>query len=486
MENKKLYFIYDDTANLPRSITSIVGNRKFGDIIHKKTSLRMKIKNAVESFSNAYFIEIRNITEKNAIMENFREDSENAIYIHFHSRAVVVDSDKFQVVLDKIIYTNFTCVDSEIDPFILVFPSYHEYAKYIEKSEDGRVITLDDLGADSIMLSPNDFLLDISDISSFLNFFSGGFEARYFNQLVGDKHTLEKRSSDKLKIEKEYRFYHLIPDRMKAWFVMPYDFKVETDYASYTMERLNVPDMALQWIHNAVSERELSLFLDKVGSFIKNRPNREISSQAYENRFKELYLNKVLERMDKLRSTEQFSKIETYIHNGTEFTLESIMESYQSLLMKIYPLVSGKQEVIGHGDLCFSNILYDKNSYLVKFIDTKGALSENDLWTDPYYDLAKLSHSILGNYDFINNELFSVSLDNTLELQMSLKSRNLSFHQQTFVRKMDDLGYDMRVIRLCEASLFLSMLPLHIDNPRKVVAFILNAINILEELKRNV
>ncbi|MBC7389181.1 MAG: hypothetical protein H7329_08235, partial [Opitutaceae bacterium] len=43
-------------------------------------------------------------------------------------------------------------------------------------------------------------------------------------------------------------------------------------------------------------------------------------------------------------------------------------------------------------------------------------------------------------------------------------------------------GYNYELVRIFEASLFLSMLPLHIDNPKKVLAFILNAINILTEI----
>ena len=41
-------------------------------------------------------------------------------------------------------------------------------------------------------------------------------------------------------------------------------------------------------------------------------------------------------------------------------------------------------------------------------------------------------------------------------------------------------------MRLYEASLFISMLPLHIDYPQKVLGFILNAINILKEIEENV
>ena len=40
------------------------------------------------------------------------------------------------------------------------------------------------------------------------------------------------------------------------------------------------------------------------------------------------------------------------------------------------------------------------------------------------------------------------------------------------------------VVRLYEASLFLSMLPLHMDNPQKVFGFLLNGIEILQEVEQ--
>lgn len=44
------------------------------------------------------------------------------------------------------------------------------------------------------------------------------------------------------------------------------------------------------------------------------------------------------------------------------------------------------------------------------------------------------------------------------------------------------MGHDVRVMRLGEASLFLSMLPLHMDYPNKVIAFMLKARQLLDEV----
>ena len=44
-------------------------------------------------------------------------------------------------------------------------------------------------------------------------------------------------------------------------------------------------------------------------------------------------------------------------------------------------------------------------------------------------------------------------------------------------------GFDYVRVRLYEASLFLSMLPYHMDQPGKVFGFLMNAIRILEEVE---
>jgi hypothetical protein len=44
-------------------------------------------------------------------------------------------------------------------------------------------------------------------------------------------------------------------------------------------------------------------------------------------------------------------------------------------------------------------------------------------------------------------------------------------------------GCDLKIVRLCELSLFLSMVPLHVDNEKNVLGFLLIACSILEELE---
>ena len=133
--------------------------------------------------------------------------------------------------------------------------------------------------------------------------------------------------------------------------------------------------------------------------------------------------------------------------------------------------------------MCFSNILYSNPDQLVILIDPKGAMTTEELYMDPYYDIAKLSHSICGHYDFFNSGLYEISLDEDLKARVTVDADNREY-VRLFRESLEEAGVDFRLVRLYETSLFLSMLPFHMDRPNKVFGFILNAIAIMDRLER--
>ena len=157
--------------------------------------------------------------------------------------------------------------------------------------------------------------------------------------------------------------------------------------------------------------------------------------------------------MADLKKLPAYSRFDALLSMGTDYAgIDAVVEKYLRLYEKIAARPAENALAIGHGDLCFSNILYSREANLLKLIDPKGALNEEDMYTDVYYDLAKLSHSICGCYDLFKNYL-------------------------------EKNGFDYVRVRLYEASLFLSMLPYHMDQPGKVFGFLMNAIRILEEVE---
>lgn len=332
---------------------------------------------------------------------------------------------------------------------------------------------------------PVDGLVDIGKISNFIQCITGNFDSRYFNSLKENEYTLVKCSSNKSKIKSEYTFYHLLPEDMKYWFVMPFNYQETKDEASYTMERLYMADLAIKWVHGSMDESEFVDLMDKYFFFFKSRHHRDCSLEEYKNTVKMLYVDKVNNRIDELKKMPEYGKIKSFLE-ATGVNIDILVVEYFKLKKKVearkkYTL----QTVIGHGDPCFANALYNKSTKTLKFIDPKGALTEDELWTDPYYDVAKLSHSVCGKYDFFNNALFDIKINSAFRLELEIEFDN-SDYIRIFRQIVEENGFDYLTVRIYEVSLFLSMLPLHMDNPYKVLGFILNARKIMEEISKDV
>ncbi|WP_438404094.1 hypothetical protein, partial [Aeromonas veronii] len=116
-----------------------------------------------------------------------------------------------------------------------------------------------------------------------------------------------------------------------------------------------------------------------------------------------------------------------------------------------------------HGDFCFSNILYDFRAQKIKVIDPRGitANSEMTIYGDVSYDIAKLSHSILGLYDWIIAGYYDVNIS-AREIEFKIKVSNYVDDIQSYYISRVGSVFGMRpeTLYAMQIHLFLSMLPL--------------------------
>ena len=186
------------------------------------------------------------------------------------------------------------------------------------------------------------------------------------------------------------------------------DYKEDDEKASYTMERLHMTDLAIKWVHGSMEKSEFEALMDKYFYFFKCRHSKDCTDEEYQKMADELYISKVNSRIEDLKRLPEYQKIATLLSNTDNLSIDILLERYFTLKDKIEARNKYKKElVIGHGDPCFANTLYNKSTQTLKFIDPKRASKEEDLWTNPYYDIAKLSHSVCGKYDFFNNGINS-------------------------------------------------------------------------------
>ncbi len=178
----------------------------------------------------------------------------------------------------------------------------------------------------------------------------------------------------------EYEFYHLLPDDMKFWFVMPFNYQEKENSASYTMERLYMTDLAIKWVHGSMDENEFGDLMDKYFYFFKSRHTRKCTELEYMKISDTLYIDKVKERISSLKVLSEFSKIGALLDAAGDIDIDVLLNKYLELKCKVEARVQRINElVIGHGDPCFANTLYNKSTKTLKFIDPKGAIEEKDL-----------------------------------------------------------------------------------------------------------
>lgn len=238
----------------------------------------------------------------------------------------------------------------------------------------------------------------------------------------------------------------MLPESLQRWFIQPYNFVAGNESATYEMEKINKKNVGEMLVHGEVDLMSFKRMFDLV------------------KRFKDECRNIYLYESDCVQESEYL-----VIHK----TSNRIKSSHNDLLERVTKAYHHYKEerttwnkTISHGDLCLSNILWIKEFNIIKFIDPRGADSVADIYMDEYYDLAKLSHSILGGYE---NILYN-------------SNYNDDAIKNVFLDYLNEIGVSLNLLRVYEASLFLSMVPLHKDNQKNVQGFLSKCDNILLEL----
>jgi len=480
--------VYDNHIKPNVFIKNIIGEKTFGEVILKRKNMKTNFLDFINKENTVDEVLILDYDwQLTGILEKIRTCGKDTRIIHFFSQFVVQDEEAGRVLFQKVPYIigNYLCLTDQSVPVAFMMDNMNDYCDFMKYASS----SLDDVQVYSKYNYVFEHILtgafyNVGDHGNFLQYISGGFDTRFFNSVKGDDYVVTKSSGDKRKISAEYHFYHLLPDYMKMWFVMPYNYRETDCFASYDMERYHMTDLAIRWVHGAINLEEMDKLLAKAFRFINTREKREISEQEYNRAENEIYIQKLDERLEKLKGHEAYHLFHSYVSAGTAYAdIDGIVSKYKVLYREITGRMNKQYfSVIGHGDLCFSNMLFNKDTDLLKLIDPKGAVDEPGLWTNPYYDIAKLSHSICGKYDFFNNGLYHISLDSDLEFKLFIDFDNTEY-KKIFRRYVEESGYSYEAVRIYEVSLFLSMLPLHMDNPQKVFGFILNALEIMEEIE---
>ncbi|NWJ20967.1 hypothetical protein HX849_00405 [Marine Group I thaumarchaeote] len=335
----------------------------------------------------------------------------------------------------------------------------------------------------------NDVTVELSeqwhDVGHLENYFSTKqflLKARYFNSLEFDDlaKIVTKKSKNKEKLINEINWYKKIPKEISKLVPKILDSDV-SDNPYIKLEYIKYPTLADIWLYSNFSSDFWVKIIDDLFEIIHefNRYYEDVTIQEYNS----IYFEKTIQRIDELiKSNNLFKEIfhENFILiNGKEFKNWPVIKD--EIKLKINGLHKKEDNCLIHGDLCFSNILYDSKNKNFKLIDPRGKWGQG-ISGDIKYDIAKIRHSVVGGFDMITNGLYSATYDEKNGVKFDIYEPK---NYQVICQKLDSQikqNWNLDDIKMIEGLLFISMLPLHKDNLENQFAFYSIGIQRLNEI----
>ena len=323
--------------------------------------------------------------------------------------------------------------------------------------------------------------------------------ARFFNEITIDKERgiLHKTSKNKEKFINEINWYLKLPKSLAYIAPRIYEYSLDRDNPFINMELYGyktLHEIYLSDCSSSIEIRKWGKIFDRLITQIKdmNMFKKEVGKKEYSLSLYEMYVNKTISRLNELKTNKMF---ERYFNEGVEIngisypSLSEICEFLQCDFMDRYIANQNFSEKyyfsLIHGDLCFSNILVDSKLYFTRLIDPRGQFGAYDVFGDLNYDLAKLMHSFDGGYDFIIEDLFEIKQTEDNKILYSLKrdNKNNQTLMSLFFEKFEGFAKNINQLRLLESFLFLSMIPLHSDFPKRQLAMFATGVTLFSQSK---
>jgi hypothetical protein len=311
-------------------------------------------------------------------------------------------------------------------------------------------------------------------VNSYMNINS----ARSFNIISLNKNSqvLEKRSQDKKKLYAELQFLNSIPAKLSIYF--PRAFAVENGYDIEYWPLKSISEFYVYWglpefVWKQIAKRCVWLLTEF-----------ENVKYEVEDNLNQFNVEKLRARLKEFPSwAMEIIQSESIIINEVNYELG--VDYVSRIINFLLGIESKGPGTFTHGDFCFSNILYSPGTDLIKLIDPRGIFDSDETVTSIKYDLAKLMHSVHGRYDFIAQGFFQVkSLDKERYSLKIFERVDTERVWDIFLNNITESFPNIKISELLciEASLFLSMIPLHKDSKERQLAFLLRGIQTIGEI----
>jgi hypothetical protein len=260
-------------------------------------------------------------------------------------------------------------------------------------------------------------------------------ETRSFNALNYEGEFLLKSSDNLDKLSCEYRWLNFFQEKYPQNIPTVSPFLKDGVFNGYYVRYLNMNTFSEIFVFGQLESSQISHYLNLCKNFLQKL--RRTSSECYFEG--EFYLQKIQQRrFDIINFDESAGEIIDFLISF--FTTHEF------------------SNIVWHGDFCFSNILYDVINDDIVVIDPRACDSKTNfsLCGPLWYDEAKLAHSFVYGYDQI---IYNLSIPSLEEI-----NNNLSLFIKIF-------NVDETTLKIIALQLFITMIPLHIENEDRCKCF---------------
>lgn len=313
-------------------------------------------------------------------------------------------------------------------------------------------------------------------------------EPRSFNRIkvLSQMEMLLKESDNAETLDAEKAWYRLMPKELANLHPRIYGLDCP---GKIVMEYLDCPTAHQLYMNGKLSAAEwLNIFIAIkaiTDTFRSESYSIRIAEREAEELIDQMYVEKTERRLNELRQNELFEpmyrcdiKINGIRYIGLSKMIDVVKHHARNEIGR-----ADRVSII-HGDLHLGNILVGSHGNTVKLIDPRGKFGRYVVHGDGRYDTAKLMHSMEGGYDLIVEDNFTVKYDpraRSIKYRFNRGARNRMAEwafSQVYGAEIDK---DRKALTIIEALLFLSMIPLHSDSPKRQLVMLARGYELIEK-----
>jgi len=313
--------------------------------------------------------------------------------------------------------------------------------------------------------------------------------ARSFNSIESDGKSLRKSSAQTNKIRAEAYWYETLPAELKLHAPQYLGRDDKDSMSGYRMEYVYLPLLSDLFVFGNLPGHVWSQILGRCFEFLKiaqaEKPpvGAPESAEKFADEFFDfMFVKKTRNRLDAFTAQRKIDPDTVFTLNGV--TLPPLSKLVALLFKNIRPTEPRDISFL-HGDFFFGNAFFDFRSTRVTVIDPRAMLGDGApvVFGDIRYDLAKLSHSVLGYYDHIINGRSQLDKPSETGWIFTPTDIEMPAGMADLVLDTAQKSFDINRAELISmtALLFFSMLPLHADSKQRQDHLFANAMRLAVE-----